>query len=663
MKRITKIEENMLLEKRKLRVAAYCRVSTARDEQLVSLAAQKAHYENYIKSNDEWEFAGLYYDEGISGTKKEKRDGLLAMVAACERGTIDFVITKSISRFARNTTDCLELVRKLLDLKIYIYFEKENLNTGSMESELMLSILSSLAESESVSISENEKWGIKRRFQNGTFIISYPPYGYDNVDGEMVIVPEQAEIVKQIFADTLAGKSTHEIADELNERGVATKKGGHWTPGTVNAIIGNEKYTGDVLFQKTYTDNRFNRHQNRGELDQYLMKDHHEAIISKEEFELANAVLKQRGREKGNGHDTGRYQNRYGFSGRICCGECGGKYKRRMHYKPSGQYVAWACANHLKDKESCSQKYITDDALKLAFVTMMNKLVFGHQMVLRPLLQSLRGLNDQSRLLKIEELETAIEKNREQKQVLTNLMASGYLEPALFNKESNELAAEAEALRQEKDGLMRSVNGDMVKIEELQRLLRFTSKGTMMTEFDDEIFLSFAERITVLSRKEVVFEWKCGLSSERKAGGTMRHIPYGYRIENGRAVIDEEQAATVRDFFQKYISGMALMPAAEKVGLNLYHGSAGRMLRNKKYLGDDYYPAIIDKETFDKAEKMRMNRAKALGRVWELEGKKDILFPTNFTIPALKKVSDDPFEQAAYAYSLIESEVDGDGTE
>lgn len=148
--------------------------------------------------------------------------------------------------------------------------------------------------------------------------------------------------------------------------------------------------------------------------------------------------------------------------------------------------------------------------------TMMNKLVFGHQMVLRPLLQSLRGLNDQSRLLKIEELETAIEKNREQKQVLTNLMASGYLEPALFNKESNELAAEAEALRQEKDGLMRSVNGDMVKIEELQRLLRFTSKGTMMTEFDDEIFLSFVERITVLSRKEVVFEWKCGLSLKER---------------------------------------------------------------------------------------------------------------------------------------------------
>lgn len=517
MKRITKIEENTLLgKKKKLRVAAYCRVSTANDEQLVSLAAQKAHYETYIKSNDEWEFAGLYYDEGISGTKKEKRGGLLSMVAACERGTIDFVITKSISRFARNTADCLELVRKLLDLNIYIYFEKENLNTGSMESELMLSILSSLAESESVSISENEKWSIKRRFQNGTFIISYPPYGYANVEGEMVIIPEQAEIVKQIFADTLAGKSTHAIASELNECGVATKKGGRWTASTVNGMIGNEKYTGDVLYQKSYTDSSFNRHRNYGELDQYLVRDHHVAIISREDFEQANAVLKQRGREKGNGENTGRYQNRYSFSGKIHCAECGGKFKRRLHYKPSGQYVAWCCVNHIADKHSCSLKYITDDALKLAFATMMNKLVFGHQMILRPLLQSLRGLNDKERLLKIEKLETAIEKNMEQRQVLTNLMAGGYLEPALFNKESNALAAEADTLRQEKDSLIHSIGGDMVKVEELQRLIKLVSKGTMLTEFDDEVFLSFVERVIVQTRTEVLFELKCGLSLKER---------------------------------------------------------------------------------------------------------------------------------------------------
>lgn len=228
------------------------------------------------------------------------------MVADCERGKIDFVITKSISRFARNTTDCLELVRKLLDLNISIFFEKENLNTGSMESELMLSILSSLAESESVSISENEKWGIKKRFQNGTFIISYPPYGYDNVDGEMVIIPEQAEIVKQIFSDTLAGKSTHAIADELNAKGIQTKKGGRWTAGTINGIIGNEKYTGDVLYQKTYTDSSFNRHTNYGELDQYLVQKHHAAIVSHEEFDRANAVAAAAGQGKRQWQEHGK---------------------------------------------------------------------------------------------------------------------------------------------------------------------------------------------------------------------------------------------------------------------------------------------------------------------------------------------------------------------
>ena len=271
MKRITKIiDTRMLSSKKKIRVAAYCRVSTASDEQLISLDVQKAHYESYIKSNDEWEYSGLYFDEGVTGTKKEVRSGLLSLIEDCEKGMIDLVITKSISRFCRNTTDCLEIVRKLLNLNVCINFEKENLNTGSMESELMLSILSSLAENESVSISENEKWSIKKRFQNGTYIIAYPPYGYANLSGEMVIVPEQAEVVKQIFTNTLEGKSTHTIAKELNELGVKSKKGSKWAAGSINAIVRNEKYTGDVIFQKTYTDSSFNRHTNYGEQDQYL---------------------------------------------------------------------------------------------------------------------------------------------------------------------------------------------------------------------------------------------------------------------------------------------------------------------------------------------------------------------------------------------------------
>ena len=513
MKRITKIGVNETpLQKKKIKVAAYCRVSTASDEQIISLEAQKAHYEEYIRANDEWEYVGLYYDEGITGTKKDGRAGLLSMIDDCEDGKIEFIITKSISRFARNTTDCLEMVRSLTDLGISIYFEKENINTGSMESELMLSILSSLAESESVSISENEKWSIRKRFENGTFIIAYPPYGYENVDGEMKVIPEQAEIVKEIYAACLSGKSTHTIAKELNERGIRTKKNGKWGAGSVNGILTNEKYTGDVIFQKTYSDSSFNRHRNYGERDQFLCENHHEPIISHEDFDKVRAVLDQRAMEKGNGTDTYRYQNRYCFSGIIKCGECGGTFKRRQHYKPSGNYVAWTCSTHLESKLDCSMLYISDEGIKLAFLTMMNKLVYGHNTILKPLLRTLRGMDDKNRLLWIQELEIRIEANTDRKQILTNLMATGVLEPAVFNKENNALVAEEQRLRAEKEKLVSFVGGDKVRMKELQKLMAFTSKGEMLTEFSDETFLEFVDSITVESRKKIVFHLNCGLN-------------------------------------------------------------------------------------------------------------------------------------------------------
>jgi len=520
MKRITKIEENRALSiKKKTRVVAYCRVSTASDEQLISLDTQKAHYEDYIKSNAEWEFAGIFYDEGITGTKKECRDGLNSLVAACEKGLVNMIITKSISRFSRNTTDCLELVRKLISLNVTVIFEKENINTGSMESELMLSILSSLAESESVSISENSKWSVQKRFQNGTFIISYPPYGYTNVDGKMVVVPEQAVVVRQMFEDTLAGKSTHAIAKELNDRGIASKRGGKWTPGTVNAIIRNEKFTGDVIFQKTYTDSQFNRHINHGMENQYLCEGHHEAIVSHEVFDAANEVMNQRGKEKGNGENTSRYQNRYAFSGKIKCGECGSVFKRRRHYKPSGEYIAWCCNRHIEDNNSCSLKYITDEGIKAAFTTMMNKLVFGEQVILKPLLHSLQGFDDKNKLLQIQDMENKLEKNMEQRQVLTSLMASGLLEPALFNKENNALTVKEQRLQEEKRQLMTSVSGDRTKVDDLEKLIKAISSGRMLTEYEDELFLAHVAGITVLSREEIVFELKCGLRLKERLVG------------------------------------------------------------------------------------------------------------------------------------------------
>ena len=513
MKKITKLYENRAFSApRKKRVAAYCRVSTSNQEQLVSLEAQKAHYESYIRGNSEWELVGLYYDEGITGTKKEKRAGLLSMIGDCERGKIDLIITKSISRFARNTTDCLELVRKLLDLGVHIFFEKENLNTGSMESELMLSILSSLAESESISISENEKWGIRRRFQEGTFVISYPPYGYANEDGRIVIVPEQAEIVKQVFADTLAGKSTHAIAADLNNRGVATKRGSKWSSTTIRNMLYNEKYIGAALFQKTYTDSKFIRHVNYGECDQYLVEGHHDPIISREVFDKTHDVLRQRGSEKGNYGGREKYHSRYVFSGKIKCGECGSTLKRRLHYKPSGNYTAWCCTTHLKDVNECSMKFITDEDVKIAFVTMMNKLSFGSQFILKPLLNSMRLMNKADSLQKINELDAALEKNIGEKQVLVGLAAKGYIDSTVYKRANDDLMREAESIRLDKERLTKVAGRELYICEETKRLIKFLNQRGIVTEFDDSSFTQFVDRIVVFSREEIGFELKCGLT-------------------------------------------------------------------------------------------------------------------------------------------------------
>lgn len=280
MKRITKIETAKTLTlPKKRRVGAYARVSTSADEQLLSLEVQKSHYEDYIKSNPEWAFAGLYFDEGISGTKIKNRTGLQELLQDSEDGKIDLILTKSISRFARNTTECLQMVRRLSELGVTIIFEKENIDTSRMDNEFLLTVLASMAETESRSSSQNVKWAVRKRFESGTFIIPTPPYGYRNEDGEMVIVEEEAEVVRRIFSEALSGKGSTLIARGLENDGIPARKGKGWSHATVYDMLRNEKYTGDVQLQKTFTDDSFNRHYNHGEENMYLVKDHH-AIAS-----------------------------------------------------------------------------------------------------------------------------------------------------------------------------------------------------------------------------------------------------------------------------------------------------------------------------------------------------------------------------------------------
>lgn len=499
MRRITKIEATAVSADKKLRVAAYARVSTGSDDQLISLEAQKSHYESLIKSHPDWEFAGLYFDEGISGTKMAKRDGLLSMLADCERGKIDYIIVKSISRFSRNTVESIETVRKLYGMGIYIFFEKENIDTGKMEGELLLSILSSLAESESRSISENSTWSIQKRFRNGTYKLAYPPYGYDNVDGEMVVIPEQGEIVRSMYAQVLAGVSPSQIAKELNEQGVPTKRNGKWTAHTIIGIIRNEKYVGDVIFQKTYTDDTFTRHVNRGERDQFYAKDHHEALVSREDYAVANEVLDRNGLEKGITADASKYQNRYVFTKKIICSECGGTWKR----KKFDGYFGFNCSTHLNNKDECSMKSIREDKVKAAFTTMMNKLTFGRDKVLRPYSAGLEDIEKAEFLEELNALEDGMEENLQKRQQIKTLFSKGFIDPAVFAQENDSLVKAYEEMNTERNAIIKQISGGDEKKESLKELLHYTAKGQMLSEFDEELFLQFVDHIIVYNRTEI----------------------------------------------------------------------------------------------------------------------------------------------------------------
>ena len=513
MRKVTKLEPSAenLTEPTKLRVAAYCRVSTDEDDQLESLDAQMKHYESTIQQNPNWTFAGIYYDRGITGTKKEKRPDFLRMITDCENKQIDLILTKSISRFSRNTTDCLELVRKLIGLGVYILFEKENIHTGSLDSELMLSILSGLAESESVSIAENSKWSVKSRFRNGTYKISSPPLGYDSVDGQLMINEIQAEIVRFIFSKSLSGQGAGKIVKELNRLEIPSKKGGEWMASAVLGILKNERYTGKALLQKTYTDDRFKRHINYGERDFFLIEDHHPAIISQEDFDAVQSLINQHRLEKNSEMKSAKYSNRYAFSGKILCAECGAKFKRRIHTKGEGM-IAWCCSTHITNANLCSIKFIPETHIEYTFIVMMNKLIFGYTSVLKPLLLSLRGMNSKDEKASLRDLEKKLDENKKQRETLLALTSKGYLETAAFNKGNNELLQEASRLERQKESTAYYLNSEHKSINALLALIKYTVKASMLERFDADLFEQFVAKIHVYSRFEIGFELKCGLT-------------------------------------------------------------------------------------------------------------------------------------------------------
>ena len=286
----------------------------------------------------------------------------------------------------------------------------------------------------------------------------------------------------------------------------------------VRGILSNEKYVGDVLMQKTFQQDCISHKtiRNTGQRTMYLAPDHHEAIISREVFEAANALIAQRGKEKGIIKGSEKYQSRYCFSGRIVCGECGDTFKRRIHSTTTHKYAAWCCNTHIEDKSRCSIKYIRDDTVKAAFVTMINKLIFAHSIVLKPYVETLQNGCTNAPMRRIQQIQTLLLENAEQRETLTKLMAQGYIDQILYNEENNTLLSQADRYRQEMDTLSKAIGGDGAHVTAAKELLRYVEKAAMLTDFDEALFENTVTCIKVLSREEIAFELKCGLTLKER---------------------------------------------------------------------------------------------------------------------------------------------------
>lgn len=353
--KINEIKQKPILERKK-RVAAYARVSTGKDTMLHSLSNQVSYYSNYIQSNEGWLFCGVYVDEAISGTKEE-RANFQKMLEDCREGKIDVIVTKSISRFARNLVTLLSSVRELSRLGINVYFEEQNMNSMSPDGELMLSILASYAQEESKSVSDNMKWRIRSNFQQG-LAWNTKVLGYKLKNGKFYVVPEEALLVKRIYALYLKGNGFIEICKILNEEGVTTSRGRRWSPSSVRIILVNYLYTGNLLLQRTYKDNYLTKRKtiNNGELNKYHVEESHEAIIDSETFDAVQKEIDRRAVSA----KAKKKRELSPFSGLLTCAICGKHYRRKG--SPYGFY--WICGTFsLYGKENCASKQIPENIL------------------------------------------------------------------------------------------------------------------------------------------------------------------------------------------------------------------------------------------------------------------------------------------------------------
>lgn len=492
----------------RIRVAAYCRVSTDGDEQLGSFESQKLYYEQKIADNPEWVNAGIFADEAITGTKTDKRNGFQEMIARCQNGEIDMILTKSISRFARNTVDTLNYVRMLKDKNIAIFFEKENINTLDMNGELLLTIMSSLAQQEVESLSQNVKIGLQMKMKRGEMVGFNGCFGYD-YDPEtktLSVNEDEAQTVRMIYDMYLQGYGTTTIAKRLIELGIKNKKGVvSWHTHGVMGIIKNEKYKGDILLGKTFTTDPISKRRlaNFGEENQYYIRDHHEPIVSREVWDEAERIRKKRTKNKvvettGNRE---RYTRQYAFSSMCECAYCGHKLTRRTRHSSSiYEKPVWQCMNATKNGiANCPNCKAIDEAiLEGAFLDAFKLLAGNFDDVLDVVLSYVEeSANNDDNIRRKQQIDKDISALESKKSRMTDMLIDGTITKEVYDEKLVEFTRKLHTLSDKRKILADSISTRNDISKRMSELRETLEKEDILDEFDRTVFESIIEKVYV----------------------------------------------------------------------------------------------------------------------------------------------------------------------
>ena len=503
---------------RKLRVAAYARVSSDSEDQLHSFAAQTAHYTELIHQNPDWEFVDVYADKGITGTSTEKRDDFLRLLADCRRGRIDKVLVKSSSRFARNAKESLEAIRELKSLGIAVCFEEDKIDTSKLSGELLTAIFAMLAQKESEAISERMRWSYQVRMKAGKFITCNAPLGYDLVDGKLAINENEAQVVRYIFRQYLSGQSLESIAKDLSRCGVPTRAGGpRWGMTAVGYILSNEKYVGDSLLQKSYTTKSLPHRivKNHGKYPKYYIQNSHPAIIDRNTFEQVQKLLERR-REALHPQP----QEKYVFSGKIICQTCGSTFKRKSI---DGTSVCWICQTHNRSPERCQTARVPEQKIKAAFLGMYYKLRHQGIDILKQLIKDLLAAREARMLwsMDIVKVNERIADIISQDRLLAQLKQQGLVDPDLFISRRDRLAEQLRTAKLEKERLLEAEEDQT--IQHTMSIMDILESGPdLLTEFDEELFSELVEKIIVENENQLRFRLINGLELTERMERTVR---------------------------------------------------------------------------------------------------------------------------------------------